>query len=243
MTNPEARSFAGHEARKLLRRGRRAALGTLDRDTGIPYVSAVNVATDWQGAPILLLSRLARHSQNLAADPRASLLVSELAPEGDALTGPRVTYLGEAKQVADEAIAARYVRVHPYAAGYAKFADFAFWRLNPFNAHAVAGFGRIETLAMREFLLEPQSVAAWPELETSACEHMNADHRNAVRDYAINLLGAKDGEWTIAALDPDGADLENNVIFRRLEFEKPCLDAVSLRLALVHLAEKARQKT
>jgi len=240
MTNPEARSFTGYEARKLLRRGRRAALGTLDRDTGIPYVSAVNVATDWQGMPVLLLSRLARHSQNLLADHRASLLASELASDGDALTGPRVTYLGEAAIIPDPALADRYVRLHPYAANYAKFADFTFWRLAPTVAHAVAGFGRIETMGCEEVLLDAEKVKEWPALEVSACQHMNDDHRKAIRDYAVNLLGAEDGDWSIAALDPDGADLEKDGIFRRLEFAKPCFDAVSLRLELVHLAERAR---
>lgn len=240
MTNPEARSFTGEEVRKLLRRARRAALGTLDRDTGIPYVSAVNVATDWQGMPVLLLSRLARHSQNLLADPRASLLASELAAAGDALTGPRVTYLGEAAIIADEALANRYVRLHPYAAGYAKFADFSVWRLAPRAAHAVAGFGRIETMGCEEVLLDAEKVKEWPALEVSACAHMNDDHCKAVRDYAVNLLGGPAGDWSIAGLDPDGADLERTGIFRRLEFEKPCFEAVSLRLELVHLAEKAR---
>ncbi len=240
MTNPEARSFTGYEARKLLRRARRGALGTLDRDTGIPYVSAVNVATDWQGMPVILISRLAKHSQNLLADPRASLLASELAAEGDALTGPRVTYLGEASVAADEALANRYVRLHPYAAGYARFPDFSLWRLSPSIVHAVAGFGRIETMSCEEVLLDAEKVGEWPSLEVSACGHMNDDHRRAIRDYAVNLLGSSDGDWSVAALDPDGADLEKAGIFKRLEFAKPCFEAVSLRLELVHLAEKAR---
>ncbi|MBL8905511.1 MAG: pyridoxamine 5'-phosphate oxidase family protein, partial [Rhizobiales bacterium] len=227
MTNPQARSFTGYEARKLLRRARRAALGTLDRDTGIPYVSAVNVATDWQGLPVLLISRLARHTQNLLADPRASLMASELATDGDALTGPRVTCLGKASVVADEAMADRYVRLHPYAADYAKFPDFGFWRIVPDSVHAVAGFGRIETMDCDEVILDAEKVREWPSLELSARDHMNDDHRKAVRDYAVNLLSADDGDWSIAALDPDGADLEKDGALRRLEFEKPCFEAVA----------------
>jgi putative heme iron utilization protein len=241
MTNPEARSFTGREARKLLRRARRAALGTLDRDTGIPYVSAVNVATDWRGAPFLLLSRLARHTQNLAADPRASLLISELAVEGDALTGPRATWLGRMEQLDAEQLRNRYVRLHPYAAGYAQFGDFGFWRLVPESAHAVAGFGRIETLSTEEIILPETVSEAWRSLEEHALDHMNADHRDAVRDYARALLRLEDGDWALAALDPDGGDLVLGDKFARLEFEKPVLDPVALRLELVHLAEKARR--
>jgi len=242
MTNPEARSFTGHEARKLLRRARRAVLGTLDRDTGIPYVSAVNVATDWRGAPFLLLSRLARHTQNISADPRASILVSELAQEGDALTGPRATWLGKVEQLDDEKLRDRYVRLHPYAAGYAQFADFGFWRLLPESAHAVAGFGRIETLSVDEFMLPATVSDTWRSLEEQALDHMNADHRDAVKDYARGLLCRESGDWSLAALDPDGGDLVFDGKFARLEFDKPVLDPVALRLELVHLAEKARSK-
>jgi putative heme iron utilization protein len=45
------------------------------------------------------------------------------------------------------------------------------------------------------------------ELEAGAIAHMNEDHADAVRRYATRLLGAVDGDWKIAAVDPDGAEI------------------------------------
>ena len=38
--------------------------------------------------------------------------------------------------------------------------------------------------------------------------HMNADHAEAVRLYATNLLGARDGEWRCVGCDPEGLELQ-----------------------------------
>jgi putative heme iron utilization protein len=62
-------------AKKLLREGRSAALASLMPQSGDPYCSLVNVATAADGAPLLLISRLAVHTKNLIADPRASLMI------------------------------------------------------------------------------------------------------------------------------------------------------------------------
>ncbi len=73
-------------AKKLLREGRSGALATLMPGSGDPYCSLVNVATAADGAPLLLISRLAVHTKNILADPRVSLMVDE-RKEGDPLAG------------------------------------------------------------------------------------------------------------------------------------------------------------
>ena len=64
-------------AKKLMREARSGALGTLMAGTGDPYCSLVNVATQADGTPLLLISRLAVHTRNILADPRASLMLDE----------------------------------------------------------------------------------------------------------------------------------------------------------------------
>ncbi len=98
------------------------------------------------GHPIFLFSRLARHTQGLLSDVRASLLVAEPPTTGDALTGFRATFMGLAEQIEAETVSKAYLAAHPYAAGYVEFGDFNFWRLVPQIVHVVGGFGRIETL-------------------------------------------------------------------------------------------------
>jgi hypothetical protein len=45
----------------------------LDTPSGAPYASLITLATDLGGSPIFLISTLARHTRNLANDPRAAI--------------------------------------------------------------------------------------------------------------------------------------------------------------------------
>src|SRR5262245_65404075 len=76
-------------AKSLLRTIRAGTLATLDRNTGHPFASLVNVATDVDGSPLILVSRLSTHTANLEHDGRASVLVAETG-KGDPLAHPRL---------------------------------------------------------------------------------------------------------------------------------------------------------
>ena len=52
-------------AKSLLRSIRAGTLATLDRNTGHPFASLVNVATDADGSPVILVSRLSTHTANI----------------------------------------------------------------------------------------------------------------------------------------------------------------------------------
>ena len=95
----ERRSFTADEARSLLRRVRTGTLATRNADDGTPYASLVNLATDVRGCPVILVSTLAWHTRNLLADPRGSVMVAEIPPAGDALTGARLTVMGRFSRV------------------------------------------------------------------------------------------------------------------------------------------------
>src|SRR5581483_8148930 len=97
---PDAPFDARLAAKKLLREGRSGALATLMAGSGDPYCSLVNVATAPDGSPLLLLSKLAVHTKNILADPRASLMLDE-RKEGDPLQGARVMLLGTIAATSD----------------------------------------------------------------------------------------------------------------------------------------------
>ena len=143
-----ASSTHAADCRNLAARARQAALGTIARDPpGHPYVSLVAVAVDEGGRPVLLLSKLAEHTANLAARPEVSLLFQADAREaGDPLALGRATLLGRCAPVppaeVDSARAA-FLVVHPEAAEYAGFTDFAFYRVEPMALRYVGGFGRM----------------------------------------------------------------------------------------------------
>src|SRR3954451_5917714 len=120
-------------ARSLLRRSRQGALATLMPGSGDPYCSLVNVASDADGSPILLISRLARHTQNILGDARVSLMLDERA-EGDPLEGARIMLAGRAEQAAAPEMAnlcRRYLAAHPSAEAFVNFRDFSFFKVQP----------------------------------------------------------------------------------------------------------------
>ena len=59
-------------AKRLMREARIGALASLMAD-GAPYASLVTVGTCTDNSPLLLLSRLARHTENIRHDPRVCL--------------------------------------------------------------------------------------------------------------------------------------------------------------------------
>jgi len=134
-------------AKRLLQRGGTGALSVLDAKSGDPLVTMVNTAADEGLRPLILISALSLHTQNLKADPRASIMLHEDFPsDGDPQTALRVTLSGHFAPLsaAADATAARAVFLarHPYAELYAGFGDFNFWRMDATRAHIVAGFGR-----------------------------------------------------------------------------------------------------
>jgi hypothetical protein len=75
--------------------GRMGSLSTLSRKhPGFPFGSVMPYGLDDRGRPIFLISTMAMHTQNLQADPQASLLVMQHDTEGDPLGASRVTLLG-----------------------------------------------------------------------------------------------------------------------------------------------------
>jgi putative heme iron utilization protein len=225
-------------AKRLLREARKGALATL-LPGGAPYASLVTIACAMDAAPILLFSRLARHTANLATDSRVSLLLEE-AGARDPLEGARVSLSGTLSRTEDPAARRRFLARHPSAEAYAGFSDFGFWRMEMSGAHLVAGFGRIADLRKDDLLTDIGGAEALAAAEESAVTHMNEDHRDTVALYATKLLGDEAGNWRIVSLDPEGCDLMQGERARRLEFPQRVTDAGALREVLVRLARKAR---
>src|SRR6185295_17576966 len=227
----------GLAAKKLLREGRSGALATLVAGSGDPYCSLVNVATAVDGAPLLLLSKLAMHTKNILYDARVSLMLDE-RKEGDPLEGARVMFMGRCVRDNDAATRVAYLRRHPDAELYANFSDFSFYRMEIGGAHLVAGFGRIVDLKPTDV----SDAKALVEAEADALEHMNTDHADACRLYATRLLGAGDGDWRCVGIDPEGIELQNGHAALRLPFPRRIIALGTLRTVLKELAVVARSK-
>jgi putative heme iron utilization protein len=236
------RSAIARSARALARRAFKGSLATIDRATGYPYASLITLATDASGAPTFLISTLARHTANLAADPRASVLIDETSALADPLQGARITLYGRAAPVADEGLKRRFLARHPEAAVYAGFPDFAFWRLDVEGAHYIGGFGRIFDLAPAELLLALDKANSLVASEPEILAHMNADHGDALELYATALDGASGGGWRMTGIDAEGFDLVRDGEARRILFAERTASPEAARKELVRLAAEARAR-
>jgi heme oxygenase (biliverdin-IX-beta and delta-forming) len=233
-------------SKTLLRATRSGTLCTLDRNTGYPFASLVNVGTEPDGSPVILISGLATHTANLEVDGRASLLLAETG-KGDALAHPRLTVLGTfaplARDTAEHARARRrFLARHPKSEFYADFPDFAFWRMTVVSAHLNGGFARAADLEAVDVLTDTSGADSLLETEEGALAHMNADHAQACRLYATKLLGAAEGAWRCVGIDPDGLDLQYGQTGLRLPFQQRVIDPGGLRSVLKALADNARRR-
>lgn len=143
-------------------------------------------AADALGRPVVFISSMAMHTQNLTADMRASLLVVQPDVSGDPLAAARLTLVGTMVETPPDDVRELYVEQHENSRYWQDFADFAYYRLEVTAAYFIGGFGVMGWISGEEY-----SAAAPDPLANAApriIEHMNADHADAllriVRHYA-----------------------------------------------------------
>jgi heme iron utilization protein len=234
--------------RTLIAGSRAATLCTIAREpAGFPYGSLVTVALDDAGRPLLLLSELAEHTQNLAHCADASLLLAEpLDKHRTPLALGRVTLLGSCKKVPDEdraAARAAFLAAQPDASFYVDFKDFSFFRLEPVALRYVGGFGRMSWVNAADYLAaEPDPLV---ESAPGILKHMNEDHGEAMIAYARAFAGLPEATAaSMTAVDRYGFELSVSTPAgpkaARLAFEEPVATSDEVRKAMVVMVKKAR---
>jgi putative heme iron utilization protein len=201
---------------------------------GQPFASLVTPATAPDLGILLWLSTLSEHTRQLQREPRCALLFTGAAEGANPQTAPRVTVTGLAERLEDDALKARWLARHPYAALYAGFADFGLWRVAPQGALLVGGFARAARLRLAELLPDHAAVA---EAEAEILQHVNHDHPEAVAAIA-RKLGGEPGEWRLVAVDADGCDLALAEAVLRFSFAAPAVTPHAVRLELIHAARR-----
>ena len=165
---------------------------------GYPFASAVPFVTDAQHRPVLLISSLAEHTRNLAADPKASLMI--VKPLGDGEMA-RVSLVGEIQSFdAEPLLVRRYLRYHPPAERFLQLGDFRFHRFEPLRVLTVGGFAQ----------------ARWLE-----GEHMHGAPHLSLDDEAALLEGISvqpESGARILGIDCYGLDLMSASVRHRLRF-------------------------
>src|SRR5271155_2895189 len=167
-----------------------ATLSTVSRKhPGFPFGSLMPFALDPAGRPVLLISNMAMHTQNLKADPRCSLFIGQLVADGDPLGASRATMIGHAEPVGEhEAASVReiYLGRHENSRYWADFSDFGFFRLQPIDLYYVVGFGVMGWVKARDYeeaAPDPLAGAA-----PGILAHLNADHVDSMILLARSLV-------------------------------------------------------
>jgi putative heme iron utilization protein len=216
------------------------------KQLGFPFGSLMPYALDEDGRPIFLISTMAMHTQNLQADPRASLFVTEADASGNPLGAARVTLIGNVDRVPEpDLVAARslYLANYPDSKHWVDFDDFFFYRMDVVDIYFVGGFGVMGWVPALEYTeARPDPLV---DYKVAIMRHMNADHKDALILFAKRFSGieAQDGE--ITAVDRLGFYLrlqtKDGVHGARIAFLREVADPVQAREVFIEMVRLARQ--
>ncbi|MGB9233908.1 MAG: DUF2470 domain-containing protein [Terriglobales bacterium] len=235
-------------ARTLMYLGRIGSLATLSRkQPGFPFGSVMPYGLDEQGRPIFLISTMAMHTQNLKADPRASLLVTQDEAVGDPLGASRVTLVGNVLPVPQAEVAeARKLYVAHYANSrhWVDFEDFSFYRMDVVDIYYVGGFGVMGWISASEYACsQPDPLA---DSMAEIIQHMNADHKDSLILLAREFAHIESQEATMTAVDRLGFHLrlktQDGMRGARIAFLRGVGNSAETREVLVEMVGRSRAR-
>ncbi|MEX2262620.1 MAG: DUF2470 domain-containing protein [Bryobacteraceae bacterium] len=241
-------SAYAERARTLLHQRDIGSLSTHSRRrTGYPFASVMPYALGPDGRPVFLISGMAMHTQNLMADPRASLLVTEAGDGADALGKARVTLVGDVTRIDDaERAAARdlYLEAQPSAKYWVDFEDFAFYRMEVLDLYYVGGFGVMGWIPAMEYAeARPDPLAG---AAADIIGHMNADHADALLLLAEAYAEETADEAAMTSIDRLGFHVRlksgDRVHGARIGFPRQVRTTQEARTVLVEMVRHARKK-
>jgi putative heme iron utilization protein len=201
---------------------------------------------DERGRPIFLISTMAMHTQNLQADSRASLLITQPDAEGDSLGAARVTLVGKAQVIPEPEIAeARRLYLERYANSkyWVDFEDFSFYRMDVVDVYYVGGFGVMGWVAAADYdRAKPDPLA---DTAGGIIEHMNADHKDALILLARVFGRLESDEATMTSVDRLGFHVRlktsEGIRGARIAFLREVSNPMEARKVLVEMVQQARQ--
>jgi len=226
--------------------GRIGSLSTLSRkQPGFPFGSVMPYGLDDIGHPVFLISTMAMHTQNLQANPHASLLVTQPDASGDPLGASRVTLLGNVLPVPETGVAeARTLYLARYANSkhWVDFEDFSFYRMDVVDVYYVGGFGVMGWVSASEYdLAKPDPLA---DVATGIIQHMNTDHGDALIVLARVLAGIESQEVAMTSVDRLGFHVrlktQDGMRGARIAFSQEVTSPAEARTVLVEMVAQAR---
>ena len=202
-------------------------------------------ALDGEGRPIFLISTMAMHTQNLQADPRASLFVTEPDASGNPLGAPRVTLIGAVTGIPEpELVTARtlYLSGYPDSKYWVDFDDFFFYRIDVLDVYYMGGFGVMGWVTASDYSRAlPDPLA---EHKKDIMRHMNADHKDALILLAKRFAGIEAQQAEMTAVDRLGFNLRlktrDGAKGTRVTFLREVSDPAESREVFIEMVKLAR---
>jgi putative heme iron utilization protein len=185
------------------------------------------------------------HTQNLNANPRASLLVTQDEAGADPLGASRVTLVGNVVPVPEmEAGAVReiYLARHANSRYWVDFEDFSFYRMDVVDIYYVGGFGVMGWVSAVEYLSSRPDPLA--DSMAEIIRHMNADHKDALVLLTRKFAGIDSQEATMTAVDRLGFHVRMKTVDGmrggRIAFLREVSNSQEVRTVLVQMVRQAR---
>ncbi len=234
-------------ARTLVYLGRIGSLSTLSRkQPGFPFGSVMPYGLDGRGRPVFLISTMAMHTQNLQADPRASLLVTQPDSSGDPLGASRVTLIGDVLTIPKSEVPdARQPYLERYANSkyWVDFEDFSFYRMDVLDVYYVGGFGVMGWVPVLDYdQAKPDPLA---DTAAGIIDHMNTDHKDSLTLLARAFGGIESQEAAMTSIDRLGFHMRLNtpdgMKGARIAFLREVTNPGDARKVLVGMVQRARQ--
>ena len=235
-------------AHTLLYLGRIGALSTLSRkQQGFPFGSIMPYGLDENGRPVFLISTMAMHTQNLQADSRSSLLVTQPDASGDPLGASRVTLLGNVLPIPKLEVAEvrnLYLARYANSKNWVDFEDFSFYRMDVMDVYYVGGFGVMGWVSASEYYHgKPDPLA---DVASDIIQHMNTDHGEALTLLALAFAGIESQEAAMTSVDRLGFHMRlktsDGPRGARIAFSREVGGPTEARSVLIEMVAHARKR-
>jgi putative heme iron utilization protein len=223
-----------HAARQVLAGTFHGVLSTHSLEhAGYPFGSVVPYVLDQDGLPLLLLSHLAQHTNNLDADGRCGLTVIE-AGDGDVQEHGRLSAVGDVTPFGPNADSERYFRYFPHARMYFEQLGFRFYRFTPLRFHWNGGFATARWLGIDRIVrANPLS----RESQERIVAHMNQNRPDALHAYVSTADGSNvTDDIAMLGIDAEGIDLRVMDGLRRVPLTRAIGSDAEAHQVLIEMA-------
>jgi putative heme iron utilization protein len=203
-------------------------------------------ALDEQGRPTFLISTMAMHTQNLSADLRASLLVTQMDGRVDPLGAARVTLLGNVLPAPEPEVAEvrkLYLARYENSKSWVDYQDFSFYRMDVVDLYYVGGFGVMGWISASDYgSARPDPLA---DAAAEVMQHMNGEHQDALVLLARVFADIDCEEAVMTSVDRLGFHVRlrtnDGVRGARIPFLQEVHSSAETRSMLIEMVRQARQ--